>query len=103
VVAFALSHVMWLSQALLVFTGATLIMAMSLVTSLVQLIAPNQLRGRVMSIYMVAFRGGMPLGSLVSGKIADVWSAPVALVIDGVLLAAVALYFLTRSHGIRDL
>jgi MFS family permease len=102
-VAFALSRVLWLSEALLVFTGATLIMAMSLVTSLVQLIAPNQLRGRVMSIYMVAFRGGMPLGALVSGKVADVWSAPVALVINGVLLAAVALYFLTRSHGLREL
>jgi MFS family permease len=103
VVAFAMSRAMWLSQLLLVFTGATLIMAMSMVTSLVQLIAPNQLRGRVMSIYMVAFRGGMPLGSLVSGKIADVWSAPAALAVNGVLLTVVALYFLTRSHGIREL
>ena len=103
VVAFAASRVLWVSQLLLVGTGATLIVAMSLVTSLVQLIAPNELRGRVMSIYMVAFRGGMPLGSLVSGKIADVWSAPVALTIDGVLLAAVAAYFLFRSHGIREL
>jgi len=103
VVAFAASRVLWVSQLLLVGTGATLIVAMSLVTSLVQLIAPNELRGRVMSIYMVAFRGGMPLGSLVSGKIADVWSAPVALTIDGVLLAAVATYFLFRSHGIREL
>ena len=32
--------------------------------SLVQLIVPDHLRGRVVSIYMVAFRGGMPLGSL---------------------------------------
>ena len=35
--------------------------------SLVQLIVPDHLRGRVMSIYMVAFRGGMPLGSLAGG------------------------------------
>ena len=48
-------------------TGAALMIVLSLVTSLVQLIAPNEMRGRVMSIYMVAFRGGMPLGSLVSG------------------------------------
>ena len=40
-------------------------------TSLVQLIVPDHLRGRVMSIYMVAFRGGMPLGSLASGYAAE--------------------------------
>jgi MFS family permease len=103
VIGFASSRVLWISQALLVASGAALIVAMSLITSLVQLIAPNELRGRVMSIYMVAFRGGMPLGSLVSGKVADVASAPIALALDGALLAGVALYFLFRSHGIREL
>ena len=61
-----------------------MIVSMSLVTSLAQLIAPDEMRGRVMSIYMLAFRGGMPLGSLMSGKIADMTSAPTALVIDGI-------------------
>ncbi|HUK33315.1 MAG TPA: MFS transporter, partial [Vicinamibacterales bacterium] len=67
ILAFANSHVLWISSALLFFTGAALMMVFSTVTSLVQLIAPDHMRGRVMSIYMVAFRGGMPLGSLVSG------------------------------------
>ena len=83
IIVFSQSRLMWLSQLLLLIGGATLVMSMSLVTSLVQLIAPNEMRGRVMSIYMVAFRGGMPLGSLVSGKVADVTSAPMALAIDG--------------------
>ena len=86
----------------LLATGALMIISMSLVTSLAQLIAPDTMRGRVMSIYMVAFRGGMPLGSLVSGKIADVSSAPTALMIDGVLLVCLAGYFLFRSHGVRE-
>ena len=102
IVLFSQSRVMWLSQLLLLVAGATLVMSMSLVTSLVQLIAPNDMRGRVMSIYMVAFRGGMPLGSLVSGRVADSISAPAALAIDGVLLIVVGLYFLVRSHGVRD-
>ena len=42
-------------------------MVFSMTASLVQLIVPDHLRGRVMSIYMVAFRGGMPLGSLAAG------------------------------------
>ncbi len=103
VIAFSASRVLWLSHLLLVFAGAALIMTMSLVTSLVQLIAPNELRGRVMSIYMVAFRGGMPLGSLVSGRLAEATSATVALAVNGVLLAVVAIYFLSRSHGVREL
>ena len=67
IVAFAVSRTLWLSDILLFLTGAALMMVFSTVTSLVQLIAPNEMRGRVMSIYMLAFRGGMPLGSLVSG------------------------------------
>jgi MFS family permease len=100
---FALSRSPALSDAVLLVSGGLLVMTMSLVTSLVQLIAPNEMRGRVMSIYMVAFRGGMPLGSLVTGKVADVATAPHALAINGILLAIVAVYFMVRSHGVRDL
>ena len=72
-------------------------------TSLVQLLAPDNMRGRVMSIYMVAFRGGMPLGSLVSGLFAQKIGTPQVIAINGVLLVLVALYFLlVRSHGIRE-
>ena len=69
--------------------------------SLVQLIAPNEMRGRVMSIYMVAFRGGMPLGSLASGYVANLTSAPTALVINGILLMAVATGFLVGFKKLR--
>ena len=90
VTAFALSRVMWLSNVLLFFTGATLLMTFSMTSSLVQLIVPDHLRGRVMSIYMVAFRGGMPLGSLAAGYAASVTSAPFVLAVNGVLIIAVA-------------
>ena len=77
-------------------------MVFSTVTSLIQLIAPNEMRGRVMSIYMVAFRGGMALGSLVSGYLATFIGAPTVIAINGVLLVVVATYFLARSHGVRE-
>jgi MFS family permease len=97
IVAFAMSRTLWLSDLLLFLTGAALMVVFSTVTSLVQLIAPNEMRGRVMSIYMVAFRGGMPLGSLASGYAATFIDAPLVLEINGVLLIGVALYFLIRS------
>ena len=79
----------------------------SLTASLVQLTVPDELRGRVMSIYLMAFRGGMPLGSLVSGYV--VASIPLAttesvIAVNGLLLALVATYFLVGGHGgVREL
>ncbi len=103
ILAFAMSRTLWLSYLLLFFTGAALMMVFSTVTSLVQLIAPNDMRGRVMSIYMVAFRGGMPLGSLASGYFATIIGTPKVIGISGVLLVVVAAYFLlVRSHGVRE-
>jgi predicted MFS family arabinose efflux permease len=103
ILAFSLSRVLWLSEILLFFTGAALMMVFSTVTSLVQLIAPDDMRGRVMSIYMGAFRGGMPLGSLTSGYLATFIGAPMVIGINGVLLVIVAAYFLlVRSHGVRE-
>jgi uncharacterized membrane protein YfcA len=60
------------------------------------------MRGRVMSIYMLAFRGGMPLGSLVSGWFATFLGAPLVIGINGALLVVVAIYFLSRNHGVLE-
>jgi MFS family permease len=103
VTAFALSRNIWLSYFLLFLDGAALIAVFSMTASLVQLIVPDHLRGRVMSIYMVAFRGGMPLGSLWGGYAASLSSAPLVLGINGALVSLVAIYFLVRSHGVRGL
>jgi MFS family permease len=78
-------------------------MCFSLTTSLAQLLAPPELRGRVVSIYMVAFRGGSPLGGLASGwMVTQVGSAPAVLMVNGLALTAIALYFLVRGHGLKD-
>ena len=103
IIAFSLSRSLWLSDLILFGSGAAMMTAFSTVTSLVQLIAPNQMRGRVMSIFMVAFRGGMPLGSLTAGYFANRWSAPATLAIDGALLTVVAVYFLLRHRVVREL
>jgi MFS family permease len=103
IAAFALSRVWWWSCLLLFCGGAALIVVFSMTASLVQLIVPDHLRGRVVSIYMVAFRGGMPLGSLAGGYAASLTSAPYVLAVNGALVSVVALYFLLRSHGVRGL
>jgi MFS family permease len=103
-IAFSLSTMLWLSQILLFVGGAILVTCFSLTTSLVQLLAPHEMRGRVVSIYMVAFRGGSPLGGLVTGWLAtQLGSAPIALAINGALLTTVALIAMTRDHGLREI
>jgi hypothetical protein len=69
----------------------------------VQLLAPAELRGRVVSIYMVAFRGGSPIGGLVAGWLVTLLgSAPTVLAINGALLVIIASVALTRDHGLRE-
>lgn len=100
---FSLSRTPLLSGVILFFAGSLLVMCTSFTTSLAQLLAPHELRGRVVSIYMVAFRGGSPLGGLASGwLVTQIGSAPTVLMVNGVTLTAVALYFLFRGHGLRE-
>ena len=103
VAAFALSRVLWLSELLLFCCGVAAMIVTAMTTSLVQLVVPDHLRGRVVSIYMVAFRGGMPLGSLASGYAATFVGVPTVLAVNGALVSVVAIYFLSRNHGIREL
>ena len=103
IAAFAVSRIYWVSNILLFFCGVALLMVFSMTSSLVQLIVPDHLRGRVVSIYMVAFRGGMPLGSLASGFAATFVPIPVVLAINGLLVSLVAIYFFVKSHGVREL
>ena len=103
VAAFALLPISGLSYVLLFLSGAALLMIFSLTNSLVQLEVPDQLRGRVISIYLVAFRGGMPLGSLVSGYFITQFSAPAVIATNGLLLSLVAVGFLMGSRQVREL
>jgi MFS family permease len=103
VMLFAVTRLFWLNAVLLFGAGACMVMVFAMLSSLVQLNAPNEMRGRVMSIYMVAFRGGMPVGSLMAGWTATLTSAPAVLVVNGLLLTAVAAWFLLKSHGVREL
>jgi len=99
----AMSRSLHATYALLFLTNVALMIAISTIMSLVQLIAPDAMRGRVMSIYLVAFRGGMPLGALVSGYLASISSAPTVLVANGVCLTVVSIYFLAKNKEIRAL
>jgi len=83
--------------------GVALISVFALISSLVQLLAPDELRGRIVSVYNVAFRGGMPLGNLATGFLARVLTPQAALLGNGALLAVIGLYFLFVEKRVRRL
>lgn len=103
IASFALSRNLWLSCFVVFINGAVLMVAFSMISSLVQLIVSNQMRGRVMSVYNVAFRGGMPIGSLGTGYLVKFFSAPTVIAVNGVLLAMVGLYFLVAHRRVASL
>jgi MFS family permease len=102
-VGFAMSRILSLSYVALFLSGMCLIALFASITSLVQLGTSEELRGRTMSIFMLAVRGGMPLGNLTFGYLADRFSPTAALVGASFLLAAVAVGFLASDSGIKRL
>jgi predicted MFS family arabinose efflux permease len=93
IAAFALSRWLPLSCLLIFMSGVAIMASASLMLSLVQLIVSDQMRGRVMSIYNLAFRLGIPVGSLALGKVIPIIGVSPALAIAGLSLIAVTLYF----------
>jgi predicted MFS family arabinose efflux permease len=103
IAAFSVSRQVPLSCALLVLVGACMMAAFASISSLVQLTTTNEMRGRVMSVYNCAFRGGMPMGNLLSGWLVPVFTAPVVVGVNGLLLSLVALYFLLVQRRVAAL
>ncbi|HUI79104.1 MAG TPA: MFS transporter [Bryobacteraceae bacterium] len=100
---FALSPSVAFSCVVLFLTGAGMMTVFANVVSLVQIITPNEMRGRVMSIYNSAFRGGMPMGNLVTGWLVPIFTAPIVMAFYGVLLVLLALYFLLVQRKVAAL
>ena len=91
---FAVSKWLPVSCVLIFVAGAAVMASASLMLSLVQLIIADSMRGRVMSVYNLAFRAGMPLGALILGKLIPILGVSAALAGFGFSLAGVAGYFL---------
>jgi MFS family permease len=100
---FALSQWLTLSLILIFASGAALVGVFAMIASLAQLIATHEMRGRVMSVYNVAFRGGMPLGSLVCGWLVPMFTAPVVIAANGALLCLLGLYYLAAQRRVAAL
>lgn len=103
IAGFGLSKNLGVSAILVFAAGFSLMIVFAVNSSLVQLYVSDTMRGRVMSVYNVAFRGGMPLGSVISGLLIHQTSAPAIMAGNGVLVVLLALYFLFLRRDVVKL
>jgi MFS family permease len=100
-IGFAFSTRLAISLVCMVLTGGGAVLLMASCNTLVQSLIEDAKRGRVMSIFAMAFTGTMPVGSLVMGALAGKFGAPIALVISGAICAMVVSVFYLRLPQLR--
>jgi MFS family permease len=102
-VAFALSRAMWLSMLVLPVVGAGMMITMASTNTILQTVVEEDLRGRVMAFYTMAFLGTAPIGSLLAGVAADRIGAPRTILLGGLACIAAGGWFALRLPRLREL
>jgi len=100
-VAFSFSKSFHLSTVLLLPVGFFMMFQMSSSNTLIQAMVPDQLRGRVMSVYSMMFMGMAPLGALLAGWLADIIGAPWTIAGGGIVSVLGAIVFGVHLPMIR--
>ncbi|HEX4006590.1 MAG TPA: MFS transporter [Acidobacteriaceae bacterium] len=100
-VVFGWSHWLWVSLVLLLFTGFGMLQGLTASNTIIQTLAPEEKRGRVMSYYTAAFVGMAPFGSLLAGAMAQWIGAQKTVMVTGTCCMAGGLWFWSRMPAIR--
>ncbi len=102
-IGFSFSRILPLSLVLVAIAGGAMILNMAASNTIIQTIVDEDKRGRVMSMYVMAFMGAAPAGSLFAGYVANEFGAPVAVLIGGVCALAGGVLFAKRLPEIRKI
>ena len=103
VLTLALSTNFYLSLAALAVVGAAMVAAVATINSLLQTVVPDEVRGRVLGWHSMAYLGFSPIGSLLIGVLADVWSTPAALAVSAALPLVLTLILFFKLPWLRQL
>ena len=102
-ISFSLSHTLWLSFSVLLLVGFGMMVEMASSNTILQTMVDDDKRGRVMSLYVMAFMGMAPLGSLAGGSLAGVIGAPYTLIIGGASCLLGSFIFTKKLPMIREM
>jgi MFS family permease len=102
-VAFSFSRDIRLSGALLLVTGFGVVVTTAGINTFLQTLVEEEMRGRVMSLFTMAFVGMSPFGSLLAGWLAVRIGAPAAIGLGGAICILVGAWFALRIPGLREI
>lgn len=100
-IIFSLSRTLWFALIALPFVGAGMMITMASTNTIIQTVVSEELRGRVMAFYTMAFLGTAPIGSLLAGVAADRIGPTATIRVGGVACIAAALWFASRLPALR--
>jgi MFS family permease len=100
-IGFGFSHSFWLSMVAVMAAGAGLMQGMAASNTIIQTLTSEEMRGRVMSYYTMAFMGMAPFGSLLAGTMAHNLGAPRTMIYCGACILLGGAWFVTRLPLLR--
>lgn len=94
-IAFSMNKNFLLAHILLSIVGFGLLIQISILSTIIQLLSPDQMRGRIMAVYLTMFVGMMPIGNILAGALAEKTSAQLTIAVGAAIALAVAaiMYF----------
>lgn len=101
-IGFGLSHTFWLSMLTVFVAGAGMMQGMAASNTIIQTLVSEEIRGRVMSYYTMAFVGMAPFGSLLAGSMASAIGAPITVLVNGAVVILGAAWFASRYPAVRE-
>ena len=102
-ICFSFSRLVVLSMLFMAVTGFGMVVQLAASNTILQTIADDDKRGRVMSIFVMSFMGLAPFGSLLYGGLADVIGAPHTLLIGGVCVLTGGVIFARKFSSVKDM
>ena len=102
-IAFAQTTHLWLSLAFLFGVGFTVVTSVAVTNTLLQQLVTDEMRGRVMSMFILSFIGAMPIGNLLAGAVSHRYSAPFALAGGGVCIIIYVTFVTLKNDRLREL
>ena len=102
-VLFALVNTTWASLLVLVGVGWSFMVFFNMLNTVLQSVVSDELRGRVMSVYTLAIFGGMPIGALLAGIVAEQVGEPLTIILGSLISFAFMLFVSWKIPQVRQL
>lgn len=100
---FALSTRLYLSLCFLFGLGFAVVISVAITNTLLQKLVTDQMRGRVMSMFILSFMGTMPIGNIIAGSVSHRFGAPHTLAAGGIIVTIVVAIVAISNKRLRDL